>query len=159
MSEDQPSRTETVSDENWLLCRVASHQFALPLQQVIETMRSQPVEAVAGAPAMVLGLSVIRGAPTPVIDTARLFDGEPGRGDLLVTVRTPSRTVAFAADSFVGVRSIEAKELDALPPLLRDAQAIAGLKTLDEELVFFLQAARVLPDEALNACLAEGGLG
>src|SRR3954453_7124217 len=30
----------------WLLCRAASHHFALPMQHVIETMRMLPVEKV-----------------------------------------------------------------------------------------------------------------
>ncbi|MGH6725160.1 MAG: chemotaxis protein CheW [Pseudolabrys sp.] len=141
---------------HWLLCRVAAHHFALPVADVIETMRMLPVESIAGAPAIVRGLCVIRGVPTPVVDAAMLFDDEPAHGDRLVTARTQTRTVAFVADAVVGVRAIEATELDKLPPLLRDVQTIAVMKTLDEELVFFLQTARVLPEEALHPCFVEG---
>jgi len=139
----------------WLLCRAATHRFALPVADVIETMRMLPVEPVAGAPAMVRGLCVIRGTPTPVVDAAMLFDEKPAQGDRLVTVRTQTRTVALLADAVDGVRAIAAAELDELPPLLRDARTIAGMKTLDEELVFFLQTARAVPDDALRACIAE----
>jgi len=155
--EQAPRGDENAASTYWLLCRAASHQFALPLPQVIETMRTLPVEAVAGAPALVRGIVVIRGTPTPVIDAARLFDAEGGSGERLVTVRTPTRTVALAADAVVGVKAIATKDLEELPPLLRDVQTIAALKTLDEELVFFLQTTRVLPDDAFNIGAAAGG--
>jgi purine-binding chemotaxis protein CheW len=134
---------------SWLLCRAGSHHFALPMQQVIEIMRMLPIEAVAGCPPIVRGLSVIRGAPIPVIDAALLFDGQPGQCGRLVTVRTGKRTIALATQAVVGVWETADSELDDLPPLLGNAEVIAGLKTLDQQLVFLLHVARVIPDDIL----------
>jgi purine-binding chemotaxis protein CheW len=131
----------------WLLCQAGAHRFALPMANVIETMRMLPVEAVSGPPRLVCGLSIIRGAAVPVIDTARLFDDEAARYERLVTVRTGERTVAFAASAVFGARWIQGSEREELPPLLRDAEVIAATARLDEELVFFLRAARALPDD------------
>lgn len=142
----------------WLLCRAASHNFALPVPHVVEAMRKLPIEPLAGAPPIVCGLCVIRGAPTPVVDTAMLFDGERSHGELLITVKTGTRTVAFAADAVTGVKAIDAAELEKLPPLLRDVQTIAAVKTLDRELVFFLETARVLPHEILDRCIDTGAV-
>jgi len=134
----------------WLLCRAGSHHFALPMQHVVETMRMLPIEKVAGCPPIVCGLSVIRGAPTPVIDAALLFDGHPGRCERLVTVRTGQRTIALATQAVVGIREIADDELEDLPPLLGDVEAIAGLTTLDQHLVFLLRSARIIPDDILD---------
>jgi purine-binding chemotaxis protein CheW len=131
----------------WLLCQAGSHRFALPMANIIETMRMLPVEAVSGPPRLVCGLCIIRGAALPVIDTARLFDDEGAHYDRLVTVRTGERTVAFAASAVLGVRLIQGSECEEMPPLLRDAQVIAALARSDEKLVFLLRAARALPDD------------
>lgn len=134
---------------SWLLCRAGSHHFALPMQHVVETMRMLPIEAVASCPPIVRGLSVIRGTPIPVIDVALLFGGQPGQCGRLVTVRAGKRTIALATQAVVGVWETEDSELDDLPPLLGNAEAIAGLKTLDQQLVFLLNVARVIPDDIL----------
>jgi purine-binding chemotaxis protein CheW len=140
----------------WLLCRAASHHFALPMQHVVETMRMQPVESVAGCPPIVCGFSVIRGVPTPVIDAALLFDGQPGQRERLVTVRTGKRTIALATQAVVGVWEMADDELDNLPPLLGNVEVIAGLATLDQQLVFLLRAARIIPDDILDQLNAAG---
>jgi purine-binding chemotaxis protein CheW len=145
----------TSAAQFWLLCRAGSHRFALPMASVVETMRVLPIEAIAGAPLLVSGLCIIRGAPVAVIDTARLFGDEAARCERLVTVRTGNRTIAFAATAVLGVQSVPADTLEELPPLLRDADAIAAIARLDEELVFFLRAARMLPDDFL----ADGDVG
>jgi purine-binding chemotaxis protein CheW len=140
----------------WLLCRTGSHHFALPISDVIETMRMLPIESLAGAPSMVCGLSIVRGVPTPVVDPALLFGGEPGRRERLVTVRVGARIVALAAQAVVGIWTVREEELAALPPLLSEVGAVAALKPLDRDLVFFLRAARVVPDEVLDRCPVEG---
>jgi purine-binding chemotaxis protein CheW len=142
-----PFPEKGLSADLWLLCQAGSHRFALPMTNVIETMRMLPVEAVSGPPRLVCGLSIIRGAAVPVIDTARMFDGAVAHYERLVTVRTGERTVAFAASAVLGVQLIQAGEYEELPPLLRDAGVIGALAKLDEQLVFFLRAARALPDD------------
>jgi purine-binding chemotaxis protein CheW len=140
------TRREPVS---WLLCRTGSHHFALPVQRVVETMRMLPIETVAGCPPIVRGVSVIRGTPTPVIDAALLFDGQHGQCERLVTVRTGKRTIAVATQAVVGIWETTDGELDDLPPLLGNVEAIASLKTLDQQLVFLLHIARIIPDDIL----------
>lgn len=132
-----------------LLCRVGTRVCALPLTHVYETMRPLPTSALAGTPAFVRGVAVIRGAPVPVVDAARLLgatDAAPARR--FVTVRSGDRTVALAVDSVEGVSSLEAAELGELPPLLRDADAatVSAIGTLDAELLLVLESARVVPD-------------
>jgi purine-binding chemotaxis protein CheW len=134
---------------SWLLCRTGCHHFALPMRRVVETMRMLPIETVAGCPPIVRGVSVIRGTPTPVIDAALLFDVQHGQCERLVTVRTGKRTIALATQAVVGIFEAADGELNDLPPLLGNVEAIAGLKTLDQQLVFLLHAARIIPDDVL----------
>ena len=140
----------------WLLCRAGSHRFALPMPHVIENMRMLPIESVAGAPPVVRGLCIIRGAPVPVVDAALLFEDRSARCERLVTVRTGSRTIAFAAEAVLGVHAITAQALEQLPPLFRNVESIAAVATLDEELVFFLHTARIIPDDFLVDSNADG---
>ena len=136
-----------------LLCRVQTYLCALPLENVIETMRPLPTERLAATPESVLGLAVIRGAPTPVVDLGRLLSGQDPRPGRWVTIRTGARQVALAVDEALGVRGIERRSLQELPPLLRDAggDIIAAISSLDAELLFVLQTVRIVPDDVFDA--------
>jgi purine-binding chemotaxis protein CheW len=144
----------------WLLCRAGALLCAVPIEHVIETMRVLPVEPVAGAPPHVLGLSLIRGAPVPVIDTGLLVGERATRAERLVTVRTGDRTIALAADAVLGIASLSSGELGDLPPLLRDAAAdtVEAIGTRDAELLFFLRAARLVPESMLDRLAFAGAL-
>ena len=141
---------------NWLLCRTGLHRFALPMSDVIETMRMLPVEAIADAPRLVRGVCVIRGAPVAVVDSALLFDDQPADYERLITVRTGKRTIAFAAEAVLGIQALPPSTMEQSHPLFRDIDAIAAIVALDEELVFFLRTALVVPDDfVVNANINE----
>ena len=134
----------------WLLCQTGSHRFAIPIEHVVENMRMLPIETVADVPSLVRGLCIIRGEPIAVIDAALLF-GEPAATiNRLITVRTGQRIIALATESILGIRSIAPRDLRQLPPVFRDADSISSVVAHDEELVFFLRSARIVPDELLS---------
>jgi purine-binding chemotaxis protein CheW len=137
-------------EEVWLLCRAGTSLCALPLGYVVEIMRMLPIEPVAGAPLCVRGLSIIRGTPTPVVDTALLCGGRTAPSHRLVTVRAGTQIVALAVDTVLGVRSIKADE--PLPPLLQEAanNVVSAIGRLDAELLLFLATARVVSEELLE---------
>jgi purine-binding chemotaxis protein CheW len=125
---------------------------ALPLGDVVEILRPLPVSELAGAPGFVRGLSVIRGAPVPVVDLGQLLGAKRGDGpDALrvVTVRVgQNRRVALLVDAVLGLRSIEAATLGVLPPLFTAAQTVvSALGALDRELLVVLGAGRLISDE------------
>ncbi len=132
-----------------LICRVQKRLCALPLENVIETLRPLPVEPVAGAPSFVRGLAVIRGIPVPVVDAARLFGDEDAQPERFVSLVAGERRIALAVDSVLGVRPIAQDSLHALPPLLHEAgdDVIAAIGLLDAELLLVLRSARLLPEE------------
>ena len=136
-----------------LLVRVATHACALRLSNVVEIMRPLPVEALAGAPEMVYGLSVIRGVPVPVVALAALFNVGDRPAKRLVVVRTGDKQVALAVDAVLGVGEFSVAALSAMPPLLRDAAAgvVETIGALDSELLFVLNTASIVPSELLTS--------
>jgi purine-binding chemotaxis protein CheW len=134
-----------------LLTRAGQVTCALPIGQVVETMRPLPIEPVAGAPAFVLGLAVIRGVALPVVELARVLGTATGASaaSRFVVIRTGERRVALSVDAVLGVRAVIASGVGALPPLLAaaDRAAITAIGTLDAELLVVLDASRVLPAE------------
>ena len=136
----------------WLLCRVGALLCALPLEHVVEVMRLLPIETVAAAAPPVRGLSLIRGAPVPVVDAGVLLGERTARAERLVTIRIGERRVALAVESVAGIRPIAARALHGLPPLLHDAarETVAAIGTLDAQLLFFLNAARIVPPAVLD---------
>lgn len=143
----------------WLLCRLGTRLCALPLENVVETMRPLPTEPLAGAPRFVLGLSIIRGSPVPVLDTAFLFDEHESARERWVTIDAGARLVALAVDHVVGVRAISTTPGTELPPLLREAagEVVGAIGMLDAELLLFLSAARIVPQELHESLVREGG--
>jgi purine-binding chemotaxis protein CheW len=137
-----------------VICRVGSRFCAFPVEHAEETMRPLPLEQLAGVPRFVLGVSIIRGSATPVVDARRLLGADetasPAR---LLTLKVGTRRVALAVDAVVAVKDIAAHAVHDLPPLLREvgADAVSAIGTLDSDLLLLLQAARVVPDSVWGA--------
>jgi purine-binding chemotaxis protein CheW len=132
-----------------LLVRAGSRVCALPLGSVNETMRPLPVEAVRGAPPLVLGLAIVRGTPVPVVDLAALIGAdEPGEATRFVSLRAGARTVVLAVQSVVGVRELDAGDLQQVAPLLGPAvvEVVQAVGALDRELLMVLDAGRTLSE-------------
>lgn len=139
-----------------LLCRLPACVIALPLEHVIETMRPLAIEPLsATAPAFVKGVSVIRGLPVPVVDTARLLGAAaatgptPSMGRRFVTVRSGGRTVALAFDEVIGIRTLPSDTVRELPPLLQRAEsdAVTAIGALDDQLLIVLRTASIVPED------------
>jgi len=136
-----------INSASWLLCRAGARLCALPLENVIETMRLLPIEPVSGAPRSVLGLCPIRGLPVPVVDLQSLLAEPESPLQRMVTLKVGSGTVAIAVESVLGVRSIGADQSSRLPPLLREAAGdiVSAIGILDSEFLLFLHSARIAP--------------
>lgn len=124
---------------------------AIPLHHVAETMRPLPIEPVAEMPSFVRGVSLIRGAPVPVIDLKALLES----GDIsatygrFVTLKIAERRAAIGVDTVVGLRTLDSERLGDLPPILRavGSDIIEAIGTRDAQLLIVLSAARLVPEE------------
>lgn len=145
-----------------LLCLVArarALQCALPLSHVVEIMRPLPIESIAHAPSFMLGVAIVRGVPTPVIDCGAFVQAQSGAAHTRwASIRCGERTAALAFESILGVRALPAHG-DDLPPLLAGAPsaALSGLATLDAELLLVLHGSRLVPEGVWNALDGRGG--
>ena len=65
-------------------------------------------------------------------------------------VNAGARRVALAVTGVTGVRTLDAAQLQAVPPLVREAAAehVQLVGTLDADLLIVLSAARLLPADA-----------
>jgi purine-binding chemotaxis protein CheW len=135
----------------WLLCRAGAVVCALAVEHVVEIMRLLPIERIAGAPKYVRGLSVIRGTPVPVVDLGLIISDRAPPATRLIAVRTATRTLALAVEAVTGISSVAADGFAQLPPLLRDAAAdtVSAIAARDGELIIFLRAARLVPEQVL----------
>jgi purine-binding chemotaxis protein CheW len=142
-----------------LLSRVGTRTCAVPVELICETMRPLPIEPMAGMPSFVLGVSVVRGTPVPVIDAARMLGAAadalpPGR---FVSMRIGARVAVLAVDAVLGVRDITRGSLDELPPLMGEASTdvVEAIGMLDSGLLLILRSGRIVPPAVWAALNAE----
>src|SRR6516164_1883705 len=99
--------SESAEKEKALIVGVGARVCAVPLANVIETMRPLPIEMISDAPPFVRGVSIIRGIPTPVVDLgAVLGTGNQYAAERLVTVRSGDKQVALLVDTVLGIREL-----------------------------------------------------
>lgn len=135
-----------------LIVRTGARRCALRASHVIEIMRPLPLEPFAKAPGFVLGLSVIRGVPVPVVDLAGLLGGSQGRISRFVSLRVGKRCVALAVEEVLDLHTLEASRLEDLPPLLAEQSgAMDAIGILDDQLLLLLRTARLIPEEGWAA--------
>jgi purine-binding chemotaxis protein CheW len=147
---EQGNGTSVAVGRGALVCRIGSLYCALPVEHVHETLRPLPIEALPDMPAFVLGVSVIRGVPTPVVDARKLLaTGGAEPAARWVTLKIGQRRVALGVDAVVGVRAAEVLQLDGLPPLLHGsgAEVVSRIGRLDSALLVLLSSAKLVPDD------------
>jgi purine-binding chemotaxis protein CheW len=121
-------------------------------------MRRCPIERVELAARFSLGVALIRGESVPVVDAGVLLAGRAGEGTRFVVLRVAQRRVALAVDEVVGIRRIDAGELNGLPPLLASAaEMVRAMAVLDGRLVEVLESGRLIEAAAAAPRRNEAG--
>jgi purine-binding chemotaxis protein CheW len=145
--DEEPAPSDRLSGPA-LLFATGPYRCALPLREVVETMRPLPIEPLPDASEFVRGAAVIRGEVLPVVDTGVLLGVvcRPGR---FVIARAGRRQVALAVDRVEDIRDAGGARWDNLPPLLTSVQAdlVTRIGLLDSGLLLLLGAARIVPDQ------------
>jgi purine-binding chemotaxis protein CheW len=132
-----------------LVARARAVSCAMPLAHVVEIMRPLPIDPIAKAPSFMLGVAIVRGSPTPVIDCgAFIQESAQPEHTRWASVRCGERTAVLAFEAILGVRELPVLS-DDLPPLLSGApsELLAGLALLDRKLLLVLHGGRLVPDE------------
>lgn len=132
-----------------LLAQAGSHLCAIPVADVVETMRPLPVERLPGMPAELLGLSFVRGAAVPVVDLARVLaeGGDAHAISRYVLVRGRDRRFALAVAAVPGIDALDDAELDAGAALAAEiaAPCVAAITRRGARSLVVLDVARLLP--------------
>jgi purine-binding chemotaxis protein CheW len=122
-------------------------------------MRPLPVEAVPGMPPFLLGLSIIRGSPVPVVELSQLIGVRTDAPNLrFVLLRLGERRVALAVNEVIGLHQLHTNVLENLPPLLQNtnSELVTAVGVMDAQLLFILQVARVITDELWESLDRQG---
>jgi purine-binding chemotaxis protein CheW len=146
-----------VSNKKSLIVQVGTRVCALPLEDVIETMRPLPIEPLAGTPSFVPGVSLIRGTPTPVVELGILLGAPEYPAGRFVTVRLGERQAALSVSAVLGIDVVDAAMAQQLPPLLRAAPGgiLETIGSLDEQLLMILQKGWDLPPSVWEPLAAQ----
>ena len=145
--------------DTYLMFRVAGRLCAIPGRNAVEVLRPLPVERLTDTPDFVMGASMIRGAPTPVVDLGVVLAGvELAQANRILSIRGDGdRLVALLVDDVVGLFPADRLHLSDAPPLLRDADQnrLSALGRLDDALLTVLELGRLVPDSVWQA--VDGG--
>lgn len=136
-----------------LVARARAVHCAMPLAHVVEIMRPLSIDPIANAPSFVLGVAIVRGQPTPVIDCgAFVQETERAEHTRWASVHCGDRAAVLAFEAILGVRELPLSS-DELPPLLSGApsELLAGLALLDRKLLLVLHGSRLVPDAVWQA--------
>jgi purine-binding chemotaxis protein CheW len=127
---------------------------AFPLDEVVETMRPLQTRPLAGTPAYVQGLTILRGMPSPVVDVTRLLTGEIGEIDRYVAVRAGRGVVACATGPVLGVREIEVEPPEGPAAALSGVVSrslVAAIGRIGTDPLLLLRGIRAVPDDVWEA--------
>lgn len=133
-----------------LFCRTRKRLCAVPTAHVAEVMRPLPIEALPGAPAFVMGLSIVRGTPAPVVDLAQLLSERRSKPAYFIAAREGDRRFVLAVDEVLGVRPLPAEPREAFPSILESAAAsfVSSIRVLGDEALLVLRSAKIVPKTA-----------
>jgi purine-binding chemotaxis protein CheW len=148
--------TADAEPRQWLLCRVGDRICALPILDVVETMRALPITPLTDPLGPVCGASIIRGVTVPVVDAGALFSETRPSRRRFVTIDLGGRVVALAVDEVLGITDIADDVTQALPPLLREGmpEAVRTIGVRDGEFLLRLETARLVSAAVLDALTA-----
>ena len=110
-------------------------------------------------PSYVRGLSVVRGAPVPVVDLVSLLGGnEPGDVTRFVTIRAGSRHVALAVPGILGVRALDETTAGSPLSLVEEGRSdpIQSIGALGGRLLMVLRAGRIIPERVWGDLVTAG---
>lgn len=109
-------------------------------------MRPLPVTAADHLPAGVLGVSVVRGEPLPVVSLGFLLRQPRGREGRFVVVRTPGRDCVLAVDAVETILSPEATCWHPMPRLLERMEFVEAIASADQDLMVTLDMVRLMAE-------------
>jgi purine-binding chemotaxis protein CheW len=140
--------------EQLIVFRLAGEEFAIPIGDVREIIRSAPVTPVPGARASVKGIINVRGEIAAVVDLRVRFgltskqESEPKH---FVITAQGKNLLALMVDEVAEVLRISGNEIRRPPEVAVKIErgCVAGVVTRGGRLIVLLDLAKTLADESL----------
>jgi purine-binding chemotaxis protein CheW len=144
-----------------VLIIISQRRYALLLSVVDRIIPVVDIAPLPAAPEIIAGLINIEGQPLPVFDLRKMLclpAREVELSDRLVIARAANRLVALLADEVVGIIECSQHEIVVPQVMLPELAHVAGIITLDNEIVLihnlekFLTVAQAnVLDEAMRS--------
>lgn len=139
-------------DKLWryVIFRVDSQKYALPLEQVVRALRMVALTPVPEMPDWVLGVINIAGTAVPVIEPAHIFcrkSKEPEVDDRLLILKAGGQTAAIVVDEVLDVFACEPEQIESPPPVLSNIGVLSATIRRDNALIMVLDAYCFLPEK------------
>jgi purine-binding chemotaxis protein CheW len=141
--------------EQLIVFRLAGEEFAIPIGDVREIIRSGPVTPVPGVRASVKGIINVRGEIAAVIDLRVRF-GLPSKKDAepkhVVITAQGKNLLALMVDEVAEVLRIGPNEIRRTPKIAGKIEpgCVAGVVTRGDRLIVLLDVAKTLAEESLT---------
>jgi purine-binding chemotaxis protein CheW len=157
--------SDTSGSRQYVLFRVGSEEYGLPIARVSSIIRYEPSTPVPRAPVTVEGVINLRGRVIPVVDVGkRLFDRtlEPSSSSRIIVAEGEGGVVGLAVDSASEVATVDLASIMPAPETAlssETADAFEGVVEYADRLVILLDLDKALPRTAYEAAagdLAEG---
>ncbi len=146
----------------YVVALIGSRVCAFRIGEVSLAMRTPVTTALPATPPFVLGVAVVRGSLTVILDGHRLLgeNDEPGQRMLVLT--SGGRNFGLTVDSISGVAEIEEsdpeKELVPLMPHIT-SEWIERLVKVDASFAAVLAAGRIVPEAVWESLRSAGQHG
>ncbi|MBI2601726.1 MAG: chemotaxis protein CheW [Deltaproteobacteria bacterium] len=152
MMEGTSTKRVGTGAETLVLCVQSENNIcAIPVRDISEIMRPMPREVLPDSPHFVIGMSVIRGRPVPVVDFSSLIGlKRSSQFGKYVVLNLESRKVALAVENVLGIKNLSLEFMEKLPPLLQNVHPdiISAIGTLDEDFLILIQTPKLVSIDA-----------
>jgi purine-binding chemotaxis protein CheW len=153
MNTPELTHTSEQGGENVLVLKDGNIFLCIPARHTIEIMRPLPIRQLLNPPHCILGISIIRGKPTPVLDIFKLLNTESGnKPTRFVLIKSGEKELALAVAQVLYTTSIPLTVLNELPSVFREGNdtMIKSLAVADEQLGAMLDASKLMTKELLE---------
>lgn len=132
--------------EIFLVVQAGELRCALPVSLVREIMRPLRVRTVSGLEPAVLGVSVVRGRPIPVVSLSRLLRQPEREEKRFVLLRTPGRDCVLSVETVHAISSVRTDLWQTMPRIFSRIDAAEQIVPEDSDLMISLRMARLIAE-------------
>ncbi|MGM0452576.1 MAG: chemotaxis protein CheW [Thermodesulfobacteriota bacterium] len=143
-----------MSSNQYLIFEIECHCFAVPIDAVLETIRSVRLSPLPDGPALLQGLLNIGGDIIPAVNIRKQL-GLPERAlsvsDRIIIVRVAGYDVAFVADRIEGVSALEPGTVNPAEAVYPDMEHyISSVSHYNGQSVLIYQVEKLIPENTLE---------